>query len=65
VGGKPFGWDASKFFSLPHWGRGTARNERWMREVSDKLMLHDSVTLLLQRAYVLGNVSQERFLGLA
>ena len=20
TGGKPFGWDASKFFSLPHWG---------------------------------------------
>ena len=44
--------------------RGTARNERWMREVSDYLMLPYSVTLMLQRAHLLGYVSQERFLGL-
>ncbi len=44
-------------------GRGTARNERWMRDVSDKLMLPNSVTLLLQRAQILGIVSRERFLG--
>ena len=45
--------------SLPHWGRGTARNERWMRDASDKLMLPNFVTLLLQRAYLLGYISQE------
>ena len=50
---------AYQLFSLPPRGRGTARNERWMRDASDQLMLPNSVTLLLQRAYVLGNVSQE------
>ena len=30
-----------------------------MRDVSDKLMLPDFVTLLLQRAYILGDISQE------
>ena len=30
-----------------------------MRDASDKLLLHDSVTLMLQRAYLLGYVSRE------
>ena len=60
-GGKPFGWDAYRLFSLPHRGRGTARNERWMRDASDKLMLPNSVTLMIHRVFKLGNVSQERF----
>ena len=42
-------------------GQGTARNERWMRDASDILMLLDSVTLMLQRAYLLGYVSRSGF----
>ncbi len=65
-GWKPFGWFAYRLFSLPHWGRGTGAARRgWMRDASDKLMLPNFVTLLLQRAYLLGYISQERFLGLA
>ena len=45
-------------------GRGTARNERWMRDASDKLGLPDFVTLTIHRAHILGYISRERFLEL-
>ena len=57
--GEGFWLGSFRLFSLPPRGRGTARNERWMRDASDKLMLPNFVTLLLQRAYLLGYISQE------
>ena len=57
--GEAFWFVAYRPSCLPPRGRGTARNERWMREVSDYLMLPYSVTLLLQRLLNLGIVSQE------
>ena len=59
--GEAFWFEFAPAFSLPHWGRGTARNERWMRDASDKLMLPDFVTLTMHRAFKLGYISQERF----
>ena len=60
--GEAFWLIVCQLFSLPHRGRGTETPAfRWMRDVSDKLGLPCSVSLLLQRAYILGYVSQERF----